>query len=84
MMVYLIVKYAAHCHCQIDFIRSLMKMPFVFVYNSESKAVTSIEICHESSPSKKIPRVTKSRVSRRLVLSVLISNITNSNVTNSF
>ena len=57
MMVYLIVKYAAHCHCQIDFIRSLMKMPFVFVYNSESKAVTSIEICHESPHRKKYPEL---------------------------
>ena len=38
---------------QIDFIRSLIKTPFDVVYNSESKAVISIEVYHESSPSKK-------------------------------
>ena len=38
---------------QIDFIRSLIKTPFNVLYNSESKAVTPIEICHESSPLKK-------------------------------
>ena len=39
---------------QTDFIRSLIKTPFNVFY-SESKAVTSIEICHESSPLKKTP-----------------------------
>ena len=38
---------------QIDFIRLLIKTPFDVVYKSESKAVTSIEIYLESSPSKK-------------------------------
>ena len=38
---------------KIDFIRSLIKTPFDVVYNSESKAVRSIEICYESSSSKK-------------------------------
>ena len=38
---------------RIDFIRSLIKAPFDVVYNSESKAAPSIEICHESSPLKK-------------------------------
>ena len=42
---------------QIDFIRSLIKTPFDVVYNSKSKAATSIEICHESSPSKKSPEL---------------------------
>ena len=40
---------------QTDFIRSLIKTPFDVVYNSKSKAAISIEICHESSPSKKSP-----------------------------
>ena len=42
---------------QVDFIRLLIKTPFDFVYNSESKAVTSIEACCESSPLKKTPEL---------------------------
>ena len=38
---------------QIDFLRSLIKITFDVVNNGESKAVISIEICHDSSPLKK-------------------------------